>query len=349
MAFEWNFRELMRPRLADAYARRTYETLPEQPTNPMPTQMDPQGQGWLAAQQARNAQSMQGYIPNEAKQGYGQDYEDRSQSIAGEVGQDYYGNAGGDRGATAAQVTPNQIKDLQSQIEVIEKRIADNKAKLSNWTGNADKIAAIEARKINVNDPTSIWRWKEDRDNARRIANEQNKPNDTAKANALIEVANAVDNMIIDDRLDTPTANAMLSKLADYKTMLQKNGLPTSIVDEKIKKIKGEDNSEKNKGPENSEYSGRPKEQWDNEAKELMAKENLTQGDIMKFKQKNPILSDDVLLELNKKHNALIEKDMQIALNKRYEAARKLAGIDPSMWKLMSKAKRKEVLDKSGL
>ena len=169
MAFEWNFRELMRPRLADAYARRTYETLPEQPVNPMPTQMDPQGQGWLAAQQARNAQNMQGYVPNEAKQGYGQDYEDRAQSIAGEVGQDYYGNAGGDRGATAAQVTPNQIKDLQSQIEVIEKRLAENKAKLKNWTGNGNQIAAIEARKINAQDPTSIWRWKQGQDQAMTI------------------------------------------------------------------------------------------------------------------------------------------------------------------------------------
>jgi len=243
-----------------------------------------------------------------------------------------------------------RIEEIEAEIAEIEQRIAERKRGMAaNEDALNTQLAAIEARKINQKDPTSIWRWKAQMDENRRIANEQNKVSNSAKANALIEVANAVDNMIIDDRLDTPTANAMLSKLADYKTMLQKNGLPTSIVDEKIKKIKGEDNSEKNKGPENSEYSGRPKEQWDNEAKELMAKENLTQGDIMKFKQKNPILSDDVLLELNKKHNALIEKDMQIALNKRYEAARKWAGIDHSMWKLMSKAKRKEVLDKSGL
>lgn len=164
MAFEWNFRELMRPRLANAYANRTWETTPTQPTEPMPEHMDPNGQAWLAAQQARNAQNMQGYIPNDAKQGYGYDYEDRSQSIPGEVNQDYYGNAGGDRGATAAQVTPNQIKEIQSQIEVIEKRLAENKAKLQNWGGVANKIAAIEARKVNSQDPTSIWRWKESQD-----------------------------------------------------------------------------------------------------------------------------------------------------------------------------------------
>ena len=156
MAFEWNFRELMRPRLANAYANSTWETIPTQPTEPMPTQMDPNGQAWLASQQARNAQNMQGYIPNDAKQGYGYDYEDRSQSIAGEVGQDYYGTAAGDRGATATTIVPEKIKSLESQIAQLEQRIAANKQKLQNWGGVENQIAALEGRKINRQDPTSI-------------------------------------------------------------------------------------------------------------------------------------------------------------------------------------------------
>jgi hypothetical protein len=54
-----------------------------------------------------------------------------------------------------------RISDIQSQISDLEKRIADNEAKLQKWTGPVDQIAAIEARKINSQDPTSIWRWKE--------------------------------------------------------------------------------------------------------------------------------------------------------------------------------------------
>jgi hypothetical protein len=238
MAFEWNFRELMRPRLANAYANRTWETIPTQPTEPMPTQMDPNGQAWLASQQARNAQNMQGYIPNNAKQGYGYDYEDRSQSIAGEVGQDYYGTAAGDRGATAATIVPEKIKSLESQIAQLEQRIAANKQKLQNWGGVENQIAALEARKINRQDPTSIWRWKVERDDARRIANSQNN-NSTAKANALIEANNELDNMIINDSLDTPTKNAMLSKLSGIKSTLEKLGLPTERVKEKIDLLKG--------------------------------------------------------------------------------------------------------------
>jgi hypothetical protein len=312
MAFEWNFRELMRPRLADAYARRTYETLPEQLINPMPTQMDPQGQGWLAAQQARNAQSMQGYIPNDAKLGYGQDYEDRAQSIAGEVGQDYYGNAGGDRGATAAQIVPEKIKELQSNIEVIEKRLAENKAKLKNWSGNADKIAAIEARKINVNDPTSIWRWKQDKDYATQLAAKQNGTDNTAKANALIEVANAVDNMVVDPSMDTPTANAMLSKLADYKTMLQKNGLPTKMVDDKIAEIKGDNKkviTETSETEDDVTYEGKDREQSESKASRLLDKKNVTVQELENASKSN--VSNDTKNKLLAKRDEVKAKNIQ--------------------------------------
>ena len=141
-------------------------------------------------------------------------------------------------GAAAAQVTPNQIKDLQSQIEVIEKRLTENKAKLKNWTGNADKIAAIEARKINVNDPTSIWRWKEDRDNARRIANEQNKASNSAKANALIEVANAVDNMVVDPSMDTPTCKCNAFKLQIIRQCFRKTAFLQRWLMIRLQKLK---------------------------------------------------------------------------------------------------------------
>lgn len=249
MSFEWNFRELMRPRLADAYARRTYETLPEQPTNPMPTQMDPQGQGWLAAQQARNAQNMQGYMPNDAKQGYGQDYEDRAQSIAGEVGQDYYGNAGGDRGVVAAQVTPNQIKDLQSQIEVIEKRLTENKAKLKNWDGNANKIAALEARKINVNDPTSIWRWKESQNQAKQIRKaeleyakaEKEAAKKLAKQQVLNKVANTLGTINFNLNTSPEQAQQYRNTLAGLLTEAQNAGVEdTKAITDMIASLNGQ-------------------------------------------------------------------------------------------------------------
>lgn len=61
----------------------------------------------------------------------------------------------------AANQNAQRIEQIKAQIAEIEKRIATNTAKLQNFTGNTDQIAAIEARKINGQDPTSIWRWKE--------------------------------------------------------------------------------------------------------------------------------------------------------------------------------------------
>ena len=61
----------------------------------------------------------------------------------------------------AANQNAQRIEQIKAQIAEIEKRIATNTAKLQNFAGNTDQIAAIEARKINSQDPTSIWRWKE--------------------------------------------------------------------------------------------------------------------------------------------------------------------------------------------
>lgn len=186
---------------------------------------------------------MNGYFSNDAIANQSQGFSVPNQQHGG-MGQpelDGYGaslQAASDA-AAQAQAREQQIADIESQIATLEKRIAENTAKLQNFAGNADQIASLEARKINVADPTSIWRWKVDRDEAKRIANAQNKPNDTARANALIDANNTLDSMIINDSLDTPTKNAMLSKLADVKSSLEKNGFDTSRVNSMISQLKG--------------------------------------------------------------------------------------------------------------
>lgn len=67
-----------------------------------------------------------------------------------------------------AAAKQEQIADIQSQIKALETRLAENKSKLQKWTGNANQIAAIEARKINSQDPTMIWRWKMGQDAAKQ-------------------------------------------------------------------------------------------------------------------------------------------------------------------------------------
>lgn len=298
MAFNWNFK----PRTLNGFNSAPVESLMPQAPGAIPTQMKGQG-----------------FSPDYNIQGLPQDTEDYQRAAYMDA---YEADEAQKAQALQAQQAGQQkrIADIQNEIATLEKRIAENTAKLQNFAGNADQIAAIEARKINAQDPTSIWRWKVDRDEARRIANAQNKTNDTVKANALIEATNTIENMVVDPSMDTPTKNAMLSKLADIKSNLQKNGLPTKMVDDKMSEIKGETETSKTKGPEGTEYEGTSREQWDNEAEELLGKPNLTQGDIMKFKQKNPNISNEVRQKLEAKHSELIESDKKKAYEKKWNS-----------------------------
>lgn len=225
-----------------------------------------------------------------------------------------------------AAAKEQQIADIQSQISVLENRIKENTAKLQNFAGNADQIAAIEARKINRQDPTSIWRWKVDRDEARRIANmEKDKNKQLTAANAMIEIANDLDSIIVDDTMTSQDKKAYLSKLSNMKTLGEKAGVPKSVIDSinaKIDEVKGE-NKSGSEGQAQSEYKkGTKVENADKAADELLAKPDLTQGDIAKFKRDNPNISDGKLLELNKKHNELIDRD-----KKKNEAIKKARGL----------------------
>jgi hypothetical protein len=217
-----------------------------------------------------------------------------------------------------AAAKQQRIKEIEAEIAEIEQRIAERKRGMSaNEDALNTQLAAIEARKINQKDPTSIWRWKAQMDENRRIANAQ-KTDNTAKANAMIEIANDLDSIIVDDKMTSQDQKAYLSKLSNMKTLGEKAGVPKSVIDNinaKIAEVKGETNSENKKVPEGSEYEGTSRDKWDNEAKELLSKPNLTQGDIMKFKQKNPNISNEVRQELEKKHAELIDRD-----NKKNEA-----------------------------
>jgi hypothetical protein len=310
MAFNWNFRPTRIPGMLQG--PDVNEELARQ----------------AAIQQA--AENMQGYRPsvNLNSQFAMQGYTPADNSFKGSLAQpdlNGYGESlqAASDAAAQAQAKEQKIADIQNQIATLKKRITENEAKLKYFAGNVDQIAAIEARKINTADPTSIWRWKVDHDEARRIAKEQNKSKDIAKTNAMIEIANDLDSIIVDDKMTSQDQKAYLSKLSNMKTLGEKAGVPKSVIDNinaKIAEVKGETKSENKKAPEGSEYEGTSRDQWDNEAKELLSKPNLTQGDITKFKQKNPNISNEVRQELEKKHSELIESDKKKTYEKKWNS-----------------------------
>lgn len=297
MAFNWNFK----PRTLNGFNSAPVESLMPQAPGAIPTQMKGQG-----------------FSPDYNIQGLPQDTEDYQRAAYMDA---YEADEAQKAQALQAQQAGQQkrIADIQNEIATLEKRIAENTAKLQNFAGNTDQIAAIEARKINSTDPTSIWRWKVDRDEARRIANAQNKPNDVARANALIEANNILDSMIINDSLDTPTKNAMLSKLADVKTNLEKNGLPTKDVDKKIELLKG-----------NGEQTTREEAATDFET--LLNNPNLSVELLDKFEASNPNLSRADWGKLDNKRAELIKKADKKAENETKAKTRetKILGMNPN-------------------
>lgn len=159
-----------------------------------------------------------------------------------------------------AAAKEQQIADIESQISVLEKRIKENTTKLNNWTGNADQIAAIEARKINSQDPTSIWRWKVDRDEARRIAKmEKEKTKSTQQNNVKFEIDNTLSSIIPRSDASSEEIQRDITKLYELRTLAQKNEMPKSEID----KIDARINSLRNPKSESSEETGEKKDIFD--------------------------------------------------------------------------------------
>ena len=311
MSFNWNFRR--EPDL----------------TNYIGSQIDPYNASRIASENMRGyrpntaftpgtpaeqaAAAMNGYRPN--TQGGQFSVPNVMHGGMGQPNLEGYGESL--QAASDAAAREQQIAYIESQIATLEKRIAVNTAKLRSFTGNADRIAAIEARKINGADPTSIWRWKANLDETRRVANEQNKPNDTAKVNALIEATNTIENMVVEPSMDTPTKNAMLSKLADIKSNLQKNGIPTNIVDDKIKEIKGGAKQVVTEEDEPGEltFEGTARDQGEAIADKILQKdfEKLTQKEIIALKQNinngKISVSNETKNKISALHDKLIDRD----------------------------------------
>lgn len=213
MAFSWNFK----PKTLNGFNPQPVESLAPQAPQPLDLQM--KGMENTPANQPienplyQRAAYMDEYEADEAR---------KAQAMqAQQAGQE------------------KRIADIQNEIATLEKRIAENTAKLQNWAGNADQIAAIEARKINVQDPTYIWRWKEDRDNSLRLA-EQKAGNDTGVSNAQYEITNTLAAIRPNAGMDSATQQRYFQQLADLRTLAQKNGLSTDAIDAKIREVEGD-------------------------------------------------------------------------------------------------------------
>lgn len=238
MAFNWNFK----PRTLNGFNSAPVESLMPQAPGVIPTQM--KGPGFSLDYNIQGLpQDTEDYQRAAYMDAYEADEAQKAQALqAQQIGQQ------------------KRIADIQNQIATLEKRIAENTAKLQNFAGNADQIAAIEARKINAADPTSIWRWKVDRDETRRIAKmEKEKTKSTQQNNVKYEIDNTLSSIIPRSDASSEEIQSNITKLYDLRTLAQKNEMPKSEID----KIDARIDSLRNPKSEVSEEAGENKDIFD--------------------------------------------------------------------------------------
>lgn len=107
-----------------------------------------------------------------------------------------------------------KIAQLESQIAMVKERIARNERALTgkSYDDANNKIAALEMRKMNSSDPTTLWRWQQQRQDT-------NAANANTRANAAAQFANTVD-MWVNTR-PAPTTEGIAQQISNINSAIR--------------------------------------------------------------------------------------------------------------------------------
>ena len=107
-----------------------------------------------------------------------------------------------------------KIAQLESQIAMVKERIARNERALTgkSYDDANNKIAALEMKKINSSDPTTLWRWQQQRQDT-------NAANANTRANAAAQFANTVD-MWVNTR-PAPTTEGIAQQISNINSAIR--------------------------------------------------------------------------------------------------------------------------------
>lgn len=248
-------------------------------------------------QQSKSAISMYGYHPVAPSNAYEMtNYGKNLQAQAEPMEQNFNGSD-----AQAAK-----IARLEQQIAMVKERIARNERALTNksYEDVNNKIAALEMKKINSQDPTMIWRWQRQRQDI-------NTTNDNFKANAIAQFANTVD-MWVNTR-PAPTTEGIVQQISNLDSAIRdgKNiGADVSRLVDKKKELEalvyGDDTNSKG-----TYGQGTTKEQLDGQLKTILITAK-TSKELIAFKKehRNELTSEQMssvdirIAELQKKEAA---------------------------------------------
>lgn len=255
-------------------------------------------------QQLKSAISMQGYQPGQQvapSNAYEMtNYGKNLQAQAEPIEQNFNPSFGYDAQA-------EKIAQLEQQIAHVKERIARNERALTgkSYEDVNNKLAALEMKKINSQDPTMIWRWQQQRQDT-------NKANANVKSNEAAKFANTVD-MWVNTR-PAPTTEGIMQQISNINSAIRdgKNaGADVSKLVAKKEELENLVYDGDNTGSSTNYGVGTSPEQKNGELETVLATAK-TSDELIAYKKAHPEL----------KSNQLSKVDIKIAELKKNEDAK---------------------------
>lgn len=210
-----------------------------------------------------------------------------------------------------------KIAQLESQIAMVKERIARNERALTgkSYDDANNKIAALEMRKINSSDPTTLWRWQQQRQDT-------NAANANTRANAAAQFANTVD-MWVNTR-PAPTTEGIAQQISNINSAIRDGKNVGADVSRLVTKkeelealIYGNDTQPAGTGDKYVKGTDTEKLNADVEDTISAAK---TSTEIAQFTEKNKkFLKPEQINKLNAKQRELENKELAKAKSEKFE------------------------------
>ena len=210
-----------------------------------------------------------------------------------------------------------KIAQLEQQIAMVKERIARNERALTgkSYDDANNKIAALEMRKINSSDPTTLWRWQQQRQDT-------NAANANTRANAAAQFANTVD-MWVNTR-PAPTTEGIAQQISSINSAIRdgKNvGADVSRLQTKKEELEAliyGDNTTPT--DTNDKYGkGTDTEKLNADVEDTISAAK-TSTEIAQFTEKNKkFLKPEQINKLNAKQRELENKELAKAKSEKFE------------------------------
>lgn len=209
-----------------------------------------------------------------------------------------------------------KIQQVEQQLALVKERIARNERALTNksYDDVNNKIAALEMKKINSQDPTFIWRWQQQRQDT-------NTANANVKSSEAAKFANTVD-MWVSTR-PAPTTEGIMQQISNISSAIRdgKNiGADVGRLEAKKKELEALVYGNEDNETENDKYvKGTDTEKLNADVEDTISGAKKS-SEITAFREKNKQnLTPQQINKLNEKERELKEKENAKAANDNFE------------------------------